>query len=135
MAMSKSELKRRKEATKQAAKADLLKSGIVQFRLELDLLRELYELAETRRMRMGGMVRQWVLERLNDERKGHSVYQKGSFIAESSANYKIGEAVVNNSKNAQQAYTEICTRLEAVERQLANVISSQKRRLRKSSSK
>jgi hypothetical protein len=130
------ELKKRKEATKRAAKADLLKSGIVQFRIELDLLDELYKLAESRRMRMGGMVRQWVLERLNDEREGHSVYQTESFIAEPSATYKTGRPVKTKlAKSVPKSYSDICSRLDAVERQLAQIRSPQNRSQRKSSSK
>ena len=68
--MSQEELARRKKATIRNARAELVKSGIVQFRIEPERLQQLYDLADARKLRVGAMVREWVNERMDAEQQG-----------------------------------------------------------------
>ncbi len=44
--------------------------GVMQFRLDAESIKELYALADSKRKPVGTLVREWVLEKLESERKG-----------------------------------------------------------------
>ncbi len=122
MKMAKGELKRRKDATRRAAKEELLKSGIVQFRVESSVLEDLYELAESKRVRMGGMVRQWVLDRLSREKNGSAQDQKSqSFVAKAAADY-----TVDRSAKSQSGSRDLSKRVSALEKLIDDLLSAEK---------
>jgi hypothetical protein len=55
----------RTERVTKAAQAELAKSGIVQFRVEPALLQRLYDLAHDKKIRLSAMLRNWVVEKLD----------------------------------------------------------------------
>ncbi len=55
----------RTERVTKAAQAELAKSGIVQFRVEPAILQRLYDLAHERKIRLSTMLRDWVVEKLD----------------------------------------------------------------------
>ena len=71
--MNKAELDRRKAQMTARAKAEIAKSGIVQFRLEPANILKLYEASVHNKKPVGTMVREWVLERLNQPTQTHIV--------------------------------------------------------------
>jgi hypothetical protein len=68
--MNKAELQKRKTAMAARAKAEIAKSGIVQFRFEPANILKLYEASAKCKKPVGTMVREWVLERLQQEHGG-----------------------------------------------------------------
>lgn len=117
--ISKEELARRKARLGEDARAELVKSGIVQFRVEPAVLEELCDLSDVKRMRMGGMVREWVLDRLKKERAGYeglSLKEKKSGLAEKGSAYE-------SSSDLRRAYEDMSQRLfklETIVTQLAS---------------
>jgi hypothetical protein len=55
----------RTERVTKAAQTELAKSGIVQFRVEPAILQRLYDLAHEKKIRLSTMLRDWVVEKLN----------------------------------------------------------------------
>ncbi len=53
------------ERVTKAAQAELAKSGIVQFRVEPAILQRLYDLAHDKKIRLSTMLRDWVVEKLD----------------------------------------------------------------------
>jgi hypothetical protein len=66
--MTKEELARRKRELTAAARTSIAKSEVLQFRLEPDSILEIYEIASEKKLPVGTMLRQWVLERVDVER-------------------------------------------------------------------
>ncbi len=65
--MNKAELKKRSERMTKDAQALVAKRGIMQFRAEPEDILALYNLAVKRDQRVSTMIREWVLERLEQE--------------------------------------------------------------------
>ncbi len=81
--LSDAELKKRKASLGQEAHAALVKSGVVHFRLEPHNIERIYEVAATRKIRMGQMVREWVLERLEAEMNaGEKLHDSSLLVSE-----------------------------------------------------
>lgn len=81
--LSDQELKKRKASLGQEAHAALVKSGVVHFRLEPHNVERIYEVAATRKIRMGQMVREWVLERLDAEMNaGGRMHDKSMVVSD-----------------------------------------------------
>jgi hypothetical protein len=66
--VNKEELKRRSERMTKEAQAAVAKRGIMQFRAESQDILALYNLAVKRSQPISTMIREWVLERLEQER-------------------------------------------------------------------
>jgi len=66
--MNKERLKKRSQRMTQEAQVAVAKRGIMQFRAEPNDILALYDLAITRNQRVSTMVREWVMERLEQER-------------------------------------------------------------------
>ena len=54
---------------REAARKELIKSEVMTFRLPSDELEKLYDLADEMNVRVTVMIRDWILERLNTEKK------------------------------------------------------------------
>ena len=65
--MNKRQLEKRKAEMTARAKAELAKTEIVQFRLDRKSIMILFKLTEKYRKPLGAMVREWVLERMQQE--------------------------------------------------------------------
>jgi len=63
--MNKAELEKRKAEMAAAARTEIAKSGFIQFRLEPANILKLYKEAAKSKKPVGTMVREWVLEHLN----------------------------------------------------------------------
>lgn len=58
------------------ARRDLAKSQIINFRLDPDNVMRLFEVADRKRKALGPMIREWVLERLDQEQEEASLATK-----------------------------------------------------------
>jgi hypothetical protein len=65
--MTPRELSRRKSETLLQARAEVAKTGIVQFRIDEESIQRLYVRASELKKPIGTMAREWVLERLAEE--------------------------------------------------------------------
>lgn len=65
--MTPSELSKRKRETLLQARAEVAKTGIVQFRIDEESIQRLYACAAELKKPIGTMAREWVLERLAEE--------------------------------------------------------------------
>lgn len=65
--MTPEELSRRKRETLLQARAEVAKTGIVQFRIDEESIQRLYDRARELKKPIGTMAREWVLERLAAE--------------------------------------------------------------------
>lgn len=65
--MNKEELRKRSEQMTKEAQAHVARRGIMQFRAEPQDILSLYDVAVKRNQRVSTMIREWVLERLEQE--------------------------------------------------------------------
>lgn len=65
--MTPEELSKRKRETLLQARAEVAKTGMVQFRIDEESIQRLYDRASELKKPIGTMVREWVLERLAAE--------------------------------------------------------------------
>jgi hypothetical protein len=65
--MNKQELQKRKTEMTRRARRDIAKTEIIQFRLDKSSILKLYELAEKNKKHVGTMVREWVLEKIENK--------------------------------------------------------------------
>ncbi len=65
--MTPGELSKRKRQTLLQARAEVAKTGIVQFRIDEESVQKLYDRASLVKKPVGTMAREWVLERLAEE--------------------------------------------------------------------
>ncbi len=92
--MSDEELARRKMLTIKNARAELVKSGIVQFRIEPEKLEILYDLADSKKVRISSLVRDWVNERMHIEQsKGRKTKQCDHYLEEHLSNLFVKEKI------------------------------------------
>ncbi len=68
--MSAEERTRRRASVGKAASEKVAKSEQLNFRIEEQTIKELQELAFTKGLPVGSMIREWVLERLSQEKLG-----------------------------------------------------------------
>jgi hypothetical protein len=62
------DVKKRSERMTKEAQAAVAKRGLMQFRADPDVILALYSIATKRKLRISTMLREWVLERLEQER-------------------------------------------------------------------
>lgn len=101
--MTPEELSRRKRETLQQARAEVAKTGIVQFRIDEDSIQRLYARANELKKPIGTMAREWVLERLAEEEGRSSrvttkLYE--DIITSINSRFDRLEAVLVKEKNA-----------------------------------
>ena len=101
--MTPEELSRRKRETLQQARAEVAKTGIVQFRIDEDSIQRLYARANELKKTIGTMAREWVLERLAEEEGRSSrvttkLYE--DIITSINSRFDRLEAVLVKEKNA-----------------------------------
>ncbi len=67
--MTKEELKKRKAELKKIVHAEIIKREVMQFRLEPENIDRLYRIAAQKRKPAGTLVREWIIDRIDDEQK------------------------------------------------------------------
>jgi len=65
--LSKKQLKERMDKLKASARAEVAKTEVMHFRMDAPSIEQLYVLAGQKKMPVGALVRQWVLERMQLE--------------------------------------------------------------------
>jgi len=93
--MNKAELMRRSERMTMEAQAAVSKRGIMQFRAAQEDISALYNLALKRDQRVSTMVREWVLERLEQERGNAPVKFDITVNKEKVGSVSFGPGVLN----------------------------------------
>jgi len=66
--VSKEDLEQRKKRLVETARSEVAKREVMHFRLDATTIEALYAIAEEHQKPVGTMVREWVTERLNQER-------------------------------------------------------------------
>ena len=106
--MSKVNLAKAKANLKAYVRKDLSKRELVQFRIDEDHLKQLLEMAEKEKMPLGTMVRDWVIEKLQEKQNTKDVGAKSSTlrVSESQESYRPSTRSGKQRKLIEQCLSE-----------------------------
>ena len=93
--MNKKELKRRSERMTKEAQAAVAKRGIMQFRIDPEVILAFYDLATKRNQQVSTMIREWVLERLEQERGNTPIKMDITINKEKVGSVSLASAVIS----------------------------------------
>lgn len=100
--MNKEELKKRSKKMTQEAQLAVAQRGIMQFRAEPEDIMALYNLAIKRNQRVSTMIREWVIERLEQERGNAPVKLDITINKEKVGSVSLASAVLNTFNERTQ---------------------------------
>jgi hypothetical protein len=101
------------------SRESIAKKELVQFRLDADKIVDLYEIAADKGMLMGTMLRQWVIERMDDEQAVVRKHTDEPAVKESRSNRNISNLADEVTKLTRQLST-LKTRLDKIENPARN---------------
>ena len=107
--MNKDELKKRSQQMTKEAQAAVAKRGIMQFRADPKDILALYDLALKRNQRVSTMIREWVLERFEQEHGNTPLKMDITVNKEKVGSVSIASAIfntINKNAKAQQSNTK-----------------------------
>jgi hypothetical protein len=108
--LSKEELTKRKAEMVARARSEVAKTEVVQFRLDAPNIEKLYSYAATNKVALSALVREWVLDRLEQE-------TTEQLASPANHTYDAGEAYLTKPT----AGTELAACLDAINRRLLSV--------------
>ncbi len=113
------QLQKRKLEMAARSRESIAKKELVQFRLDADKIVDLYEIAADKGMLMGTMLRQWVIERMDDEQAVVRKHTDEPAVKESRSNRNISNLADEVTKLTRQLST-LKTRLDKIENPARN---------------
>ena len=102
--VNKEELKKRSKKMTQEAQLAVAQRGIMQFRAEPEDILALYNLAVKRNQRVSTMIREWVIERLEQERGNAPVKLDITINKEKVGSVSLASAILNTFKDRAQLH-------------------------------